>query len=46
LLYKVTKSRDLLVIPATNGLRETLLLEFHDSALGAHFGTRKTVDAL
>ena len=45
-LYHVHKGRDQLVLPSGGGFHDTVLRELHDTALGGHLGSAKTLEAL
>ena len=45
-LYRVSAGHDQLVLPAAGGFRELVLAELHDSQLGGHLDSRRTLAAL
>ena len=45
-LYRVSHGREQLVLPATGGFRQLVLSELHDSKLGGHLDTTRTLAAL
>ena len=45
-MYRVPAGHDQLVLPAAGGFRKLVLAELHDSQLGGHLDSRRTLVAL
>ena len=45
-LYCVSAGHDQLILPAAGGFHELVLTELHDSRLGGHLDSRRTLAAL